>query len=176
MKKTNVRKLVLIPVMAALLAICSWIVIPFFAVPFTMQTFAIFAALLLLGGRDGTMAIALWMLLGAVGVPVFSGFGGGLAKLLGPTGGYIFSFLATGLVWWLLEKPLMGKKWGWIVLSVIGMILCYGLGTWWFVMNTSDYSVGAALGVCVLPFIVPDAAKIVLAWFIGGRVRKALHM
>ena len=88
----TVRDMAYIALMAVVIALCSWISVPA-AVPFTMQTFAVFCALLLLGGRRGTFAVALYILLGAFGLPVFSGFRGGIGALLGPTGGYIVGFL-----------------------------------------------------------------------------------
>ena len=93
---------------AALIAICSWISIPA-AVPFTLQTFAIFCVLGLLGGKRGTVAIVVYILLGAVGIPVFTGFNAGLGALLGTTGGYILGFIFIGLIYWLAER-LFGSK------------------------------------------------------------------
>ena len=90
---------------AVLLTVCAWISVPL-PVPFTLQTFAIFAALGILGGRRGTWAVAVYLLLGAVGLPVFSGFRGGLGALLGTTGGYILGFLALALVYWLVTALL----------------------------------------------------------------------
>lgn len=83
---------------AVLIALCSWISIPA-VVPFTMQTFAIFLVLLVLGGRRGTMTIVVYVLLGAVGLPVFSQFGAGIGVLLGSTGGYILGFIFMGLTY-----------------------------------------------------------------------------
>ena len=88
-----------IALFAVLMAVCAWISIPF-AVPFTLQTFAVFAALAILGGRRGTLSVVVYLLLGAVGLPVFAGFKGGLAALLGTTGGYILGFLLTALLYW----------------------------------------------------------------------------
>ena len=90
-----------IAIFVVLIAICSWISIPT-AVPFTLQTFAISMTVLMLGGRRGTISILVFILLAAIGVPVLSGFSGGLGVLLGPTGGYILGFLLTALVYWLL--------------------------------------------------------------------------
>ena len=101
MKSMKLKNEIEIALFAVLLAVFSWTTIPF-AVPFTLQTFGVYVALMLLGGKKGTIAIALYILLGAVGVPVFSGFKGGVGALLGPTGGYIFGFLATGLVYILM--------------------------------------------------------------------------
>ena len=92
---SNILSMVYIALMAVIIAVCSWISIPG-PVPFTLQTFAVFSALLLLGTRNGILSITVYLLLGAVGVPVFSGFSGGLSHLVGPTGGYLIGFLVMG--------------------------------------------------------------------------------
>ena len=92
-----------VAVCAALMAVCSWISIPA-TVPFTLQTFAVFCSLGLLGGRRGTAAILVYLLLGALGVPVFAGFSGGIGILFGTTGGYLLGFILMGLVYWLGER------------------------------------------------------------------------
>ena len=92
--------LVYIALGAVLISICSWISIPT-TVPFTMQTFAVFFVLSALGGKRGTVAIIVYILLGAVGIPVFSNFTSGIGILLGNTGGYIVGFVFMGLVYWL---------------------------------------------------------------------------
>lgn len=164
-----VRSMAHIAVAAALLAVCSWLTIPF-TVPFTMQTFAVFLTLLLLGGRDGTIAIGVYILLGAVGVPVFSGFTGGISRIIGATGGYIAGFLATGGVYWLAERP--GKRWR-IPSLVAGLAVCYTLGTLWFCYVTGT-GFAAALMLCVVPFLLPDAVKLILAALLGARLRPIL--
>lgn len=172
----KVNKWALTGLMAAVMCICSWLTVPF-TVPFTMQTFAVFCALLLLGGKYGTLSVLVYMLLGAVGLPVFSGFRGGIAHLLGPTGGYIVGFLVTGLLYWTFE-PLIKKKpqLKWAALT-IGLLLCYLVGTLWFsVVYTrqgTEYGFGAILATCVLPYIIPDAIKMFLAVKLSDRVRKA---
>ena len=124
--------LVLISVSAALITICSWISIPLGPVPFTLQTLGILAVMLTIGGRRGTIAILVYLALGAVGVPVFAGFGGGVGILFGSTGGYIWGFLLIGLIYILFTR-LFGKK---IVVKVaaliLGLIVCYAFGTAWF--------------------------------------------
>ena len=100
--QTKVRDLAYIALMAALMAICSWITLPIGPVPFTMQTFAIFTAVLLLGGKRGTIAFVVYLLLGVVGLPVFSGFSAGPGVLLGSTGGYLLGFLFGDLAYWFL--------------------------------------------------------------------------
>lgn len=155
-----------IAVFAVLIAICSWISIPT-VVPFTLQTFAVFAAVGILGGRRGTLAVLVYILLGAIGIPVFAGFSGGVGVLFGTTGGYILGFLLTGLLYWGLTKAL-GEKLPIMILSmVLGLVVCYAFGTAWFMVVYAKMSgaigIGTALSWCVIPFIIPDLCKIALA-------------
>ena len=99
-----------IALFAVLMAVCSWISIPA-VVPFTLQTFGVFVAVSVLGGKRGTLAVVLYLLMGIVGLPVFAGFSGGLGVLLGSTGGYIIGFVFTALVMWLIERLLGTKTW-----------------------------------------------------------------
>ncbi len=175
--KTNVHNMTAIAACAALIAVCSWISIPT-TVPFTLQTFAVFAALFLLGGRDGTLAVLVYILLGAVGIPVFAGFTGGIGILLGTTGGYILGFLFSGLVYWASEK-VSGKMPVQLAACFLGLGVCYAFGTVWF-MNVYARASGAiglmtALSWCVFPFAVPDAVKIFLAFALAKRLKKALQ-
>ena len=94
----KIRNMVLSALFAALLCICAWISLPLGALTFTLQTFAIFLALLTLGGKWGSVSILVYIFLGAMGLPVFSGFQGGLGALFGPTGGCIFGFMLTALL------------------------------------------------------------------------------
>ena len=111
---------------AVLLAVCSWISIPF-TVPFTLQTFAVFCTLLILGGKRGTVAVAVYILMAAVGLPVLSGFRGGAGALLGTTGGYILGFILTGLIYWLSEKLLADSPVIRIAALVCGLAVCYAI-------------------------------------------------
>ena len=103
--RLRTRDLTHIALFAVLMAVCAWITIPM-TVPFTLQIFAVFAALATLGGRRGTYAVAVYLLLGAVGLPVGAGFQGGLGWLLGTTGGYIVGFLCIALIYWLMTAKL----------------------------------------------------------------------
>ena len=170
------RRMAYIALMTVVICICAWITVPF-TVPFTMQTFAVFAALLLLGGRDGTLAIGLYLVLGGIGLPVFSGFRGGLGHLAGPTGGYIIGFLFTGLAHMLLARITERSRYVLqIALLFAEHVICYLIGTVWFVTVCAKqgraYGFLAALGVCVVPYILPDLAKILLADFVSRRVRQ----
>lgn len=165
----------------ALITICSWISIPT-TIPFTLQTFAVMLTVLLLGGMRGTIAIIVYILLGAVGVPVFSGFSGGIGKLMGPTGGYIIGFLGTALVMWGFEKFLGKKLWINIAAIVLGLIVCYAFGTMWFIkLYTADdgskATLAMALSWCVIPYLIPEVIKVVLALTLGTNkaIRSVIH-
>ncbi len=174
-QKFKTLDLVYIALGAVIITVCSWISIPT-TVPFTMQTFAVFCILSLLDGKRGTISIFIYILLGAVGVPVFSGFKGGFGVLIGPTGGYIIGFIIMGLLYWLLEK-LFGRNLKIRIISLVaGLLLCYAFGTAWFIVaygrQVEAVSLGTALGMCVVPFIIPDLVKLVLAVLLASRVRK----
>lgn len=164
--KNNIYDLVLISVFAALIAVCAWITIPS-VVPFTLQTFGIFSALLLLGGKRGTLSVTVYILLGVIGLPVFSGFKGGTGALLGPTGGYIIGFVFTALVFWAITR----KRENSFVFNTLGclagLIVLYFFGTVWFVevysRKVEVVGYKAAVTMCVLPFIIPDIIKIALS-------------
>ena len=125
--------MVYIALFAVLIAICSWISIPT-SIPFTLQTFGIFVTVGVLGGKRGSFAVFIYLLLGAIGVPVFAGFTGGMGIILGNTGGYIIGFLASALIMWLMEKLLGKKTWVLALSMVLGLIACYAIGTAWFII------------------------------------------
>lgn len=162
---------------AAIIAICSWISIPT-AVPFTLQTFAVFFILSLFGGRKGTITIAVYILIGLAGLPVFSGFKGGPAVLLGPTGGYIVGFLITGILFILITK-IFGESHKVVAISLLlGLAACYTFGTIWFIKlysaENGAISAFTALSWCVFPFVIPDIIKLVLAMGLSDRIKKVM--
>jgi len=162
----------------ALLAICSWISVPFFSVPFTMQTFAVFFVVGLLGTKWGFVTILAYIGLGALGVPVFSGFGGGVGQLIGVTGGYIVGFLIAALV----SGPLcrLAKDnllWNYLAM-LAGLIVCYLFGTLWFTFVAGTFTwagFGSALMLCVVPFLAFDMAKLLLAQFLLRRLKPLVN-
>ena len=176
-KNSKTKNMVLVALFAALIAICSWISIPT-TVPFTLQTMAVFLAVGLLGGKLGSLCVLVYILLGAVGLPVFAGFSGGVGALMGTTGGYIIGFLFSALTMWLMEAFLPKKTWVLVLSMVAGLLVCYAFGTVWFrfVYLKTTGAVGwmTVLGWCVFPFILPDALKIALAAFLTLRLRKVL--
>lgn len=177
MTKSKTYDMVYIAIFAVLMTICSWISIPT-AIPFSLQTFGVFLAVGVLGGKRGTLAILVYILLGAVGLPVFSGFTGGLGILFSNTGGYIIGFLFAALVMWAIEKLLGRETWMLAVSMVFGLVTIYIFGTVWFMVfymqNSGSIELGTVLLWCVVPFMIPDLIKIVLALTLSKRLSKVL--
>lgn len=165
-----------IALFTVLITVCAWVTIPTAAISFTLQTFGIFAAVLTLGGRRGSLAVLVYLLLGAVGLPVFSGFQS-TGALLGATGGYILGFLGSALTYWLVttlvRKDTLPVR---LIACALGLAVCYAFGTAWFLLGYSggSMSLGKALSLCVIPFILPDLVKIGLAAALSQRVKKYL--
>ena len=168
-----------IALFAVVMAVCAWISIPA-AVPFTLQTLGVFLAVGMLGGKRGTLAVLIYLLLGAVGMPVFAGFNGGLGYMLGSTGGYIVGFLLSALTMWGFEAALGRKTWVLAVSMVLGLAVCYAFGTAWFMVvyarNSGPIGLATALGWCVIPYIVPDLVKIALALLLQKLLSAAIRL
>ena len=177
MSRGKTYDMVYIAVFAVVMAICSWISIPA-TVPFTLQTFGVFLAVGVLGGKRGTLSILVYILLGAVGVPVFAGFSGGIGSLFGNADGYIIGFLVGALVMWGMEKVMGRKTWALAVQMVVGLIVCYVFGTVWFMImytrSAGPVGLVTVLGWCVFPFIIPDLIKIAVALGLTKSLRKVL--
>lgn len=161
----------------ALITVCAWVTIPVFAIPFTLQTFAVAFVGALLGWKKGTAAVAVYVLMGLIGVPVFSGFKSGVAALAGPTGGYIVGFVFLALFPALANLLPVTKTAKRCAISylfmVIGLAVCYAFGTAWFVMMY-DCSVGYALMLCVVPYLAADFIKLAVAALLSVRLQKYL--
>lgn len=174
--KPKALNLTITALFAVIICICSMLSIPA-AIPFTLQTFAVFFSLFVLGGKYGTLSIAVYILLGITGLPVFHNFTGGIGTLMNNTGGYILGFLLCGAVYILMTKPISKNPIFKLFSAFIGLVLCYAIGTLWFVI-TSAQSVNftTVLITCVVPFIIPDTVKILLAYFISQRLVKITHL
>ena len=158
--------MVLASLFASLIALCSWLSIPIPPVAFTLQTFGLLLALGVLGGKWGSVSIFLYLLLGFVGLPVFSGFRGGAAAFLDPTGGFLWGFLVAGLGYWILEKA------GTLPAMIAAQLLCYSCGCWWFARYSGSFP--AAVLACVVPYLVPDGIKLWLAYTMSKKLKKAI--
>ena len=175
MSKTfSVQKMAIIALMTAVLCILAPISIPIFIspVPVSLGVLAIYLTAYVLSPLDATISVIIFILLGTFGLPVFSGYSGGLSKLVGPTGGYIIGFLFTVYI----SSIFIHMKKG-IIFDVIGMItglaLCYILGTIWFSYQQGKGFI-ASLLLCVVPFLIGDAIKIIVAVILGTQINKRL--
>ncbi|MBR4017555.1 MAG: biotin transporter BioY [Oscillospiraceae bacterium] len=168
----QVKNMALCGMFSALLAVCAWLAFPLGDVAITLQTFGVFLCLGVLGGKRGTIAIFVYLLLGAIGLPVFSGFRGGIGALMGVTGGYLTGFLFSGLVYWLLTH-LFPKH---ILPAMIaGLLVCYSFGSIWYYIMYIGTGNAATLGwilvKCVLPYLLPDTVKLLLAWQLQKKLK-----
>lgn len=167
----RLRKLLLTALFAAVLSVCGPLAIPMGTVPVTLCSFAVYLAAGLLGPRYGTAAVGLYLALGALGLPVFAGFTGGIQRLLSPTGGYLLGYLLCAL----LTGWLTHRRQGWLVPMglAVGTLVLYAAGGLWFLWQTGCGLRWAFLS-CVLPFLPGDAVKIAAATAVIFSLRKKL--
>ena len=171
------RDITLIAVMAAFLCVAGPLTVPVGPIPLSLATFAVYLAGAVLGWKRGAAAVALYLLIGITGMPVFSGFSGGFQKLAGVTGGYLVGYLFCAAITGLgVGDPREQRKFS-VPMSVVRMVagtaVLYAFGTAWFVIQTGK-TFGAALGLCVLPFLPGDTVKIIASSLISPPVRKAI--
>lgn len=170
--KSRTYILAMVAVMTAVTCVLAPMSIAIGAVPITLTNLVVYFSLYLLGWKRGSLSVLAYILIGMMGLPVFSGFSGGLGKLAGPTGGYILGFLAIAVVaGWVIDHT--NSR----VLHLGGMVLgtavCYALGTAWYCFLTHN-SLQAALWTCVIPFIPFDLAKMAAAMVVGPVLRGRL--
>lgn len=175
MRTKTTQRLTLAALMGALCAVLSQIQIPLPPVPLSLSLLAVYLSGALLGCAWGAVAIGGYVLLGAVGVPVFAGFSSGISVLFGPTGGYILGYiLCAALTGHIVHSLGFSRRALWLSMTA-GTLLCYALGTAWF-MLISGTDLCGALGACVLPFLPGDALKIALAVSLCIKLQKPLYM
>ncbi|MBP3305913.1 MAG: biotin transporter BioY [Oscillospiraceae bacterium] len=173
-RKRKIYTLTVTAVMTAVTCILAPISISIGTIPISFTNLAIYLSLFLLGWKIGTVSVVVYLLIGLTGIPVFSGFTGGVAKLVGPTGGYLIGFIPMAVVAGLvIEKT--NNRFLQFAGMVAGTAIAYALGTAWYcvVMNSG---VVAALSVCVFPFIPVDIAKIVIAIVVGSMLKTRLRI
>lgn len=174
-KRVPTTKLAMIGAMTAVICVLAPVSIPLpmSPVPISLTSLVLFMVLYALGWKAGSVSYGIYLLVGILGLPVFSGFGGGVGKLAGPTGGYLIGFIFTALVsGWMLERY-SGKMWLSVLGMVLGMLVTYLIGTIWLTRITGTDFV-EALAIGVLPFLPGDMVKIFLAAIAGPAVRKRL--
>ena len=175
-KKFTTLDMVLVGIFAAIIAVCSWITVPL-TIPVTLQTMAVCITAALLGTKRGVLTVIVYLLIGLVGVPVFSNFSAGAGRLIGPTGGYLIGFIFMALTIGVLTEFLGDKIWVYVISMILGIAVLYAFGTAWFIIvynrgNADTVSVSGALAACVVPFIIPDIIKVALATFFCTALKK----
>lgn len=171
----RIRNITQCGIFSALLCLCAWLSFPLGDTAITLQTFGIFLCLGTLGGKRGTIAILVYLLLGAVGLPVFSGFRGGVGTLFSTTGGYLTGFLICGLVYWLLTSLFPRRT---LPAMVAGLLVCYLFGSLWYYhiyVVGSSATLGLIVAKCVLPFVLPDLAKLLLAYHLSKKLQSFVY-
>lgn len=168
----KIRKITRCGLFVALLTVCAWLCVPFGQIPFTLQSFGVCLCLLLLGGKWGSCAVLVYLLLGAAGAPIFSGFRGGLGTLLGPGGGYLWGFLLMALLFWLISAKFPKGK---ILALILGHIVCYAAGSlWYYLVYLHGSGIEGFMGIMlqsVAPFLLPDGIKLAMAVALEKKLR-----
>lgn len=170
-QKIRTKQMVLIALMTAVTCVLGplSIPLPFSPVPISLTNFAIFLAIFVLGMKSGTISFIIYLLLGAIGVPVFSSFRGGLQVLAGPTGGYLIGFIFLALIMGFALEHFDRKLVPTIIGMIIGMAVCYAFGTVWLAKLLSlSFKEGLMMGV--IPYLPGDAAKIIIAAIVGPKL------
>ncbi len=159
-------ELVFIALCASLTVVCSFIYLPFGSVNFTLQVFAIAFSGFLLGAKKGTLATFVYVLLGLIGIPVFSGFQGGISALFNITGGFILGFVPLAFFSGIKKHPLL--------FSFLGLLICHVFGVTVFCLVTGR---GVLEGIILasLPYILKDVVLVLLAYKTSGVIKKRMN-
>ncbi len=164
-------QLVLTGIFAAVTAVCSWISIPLPSmIPINLAILGVLLSAGCLGFKCGTMSQIIYVLLGAIGVPVFAGFSGGFHVIAGPTGGYIIGYILCAMVVGFVSSRTK-SVWALLGSMIAGVLVCYIFGTIWYI-HLMNISFVAGLAQCMVPFLPGDALKIAAALFLITRLRK----
>lgn len=180
MRSQRIIRMTEIALMSAVLCIVSpfAIPVPMSPVPLSLATFGIYVTAMLLGAKRGAVCVLVYLLLGMAGLPVFSGFSGGPGVLFGPTGGYLIGYVPCVVVTgWMPERIPNGKSGiGCVVSMCLGTAICYLCGTAWFlVVMIEGYTVAQALLVCVVPYLLFDIIKILVAAGVSSLIKRNLR-
>ena len=174
MSKSKAYPIVLVGVFVAIISICAWISVPMVPIPITLQILGVFITASILGAKLGTVSIIIYILLGAVGLPVFSNFTGGFGILLSPTGGFIIGFIFTALTVGIItsfKNSILTNT----LAMLLGLLLCYTFGTVWYCIYANVDFITAVL-ICVVPFLIGDAVKIATASILVTKLKKHIKI
>lgn len=171
-RRSRIQALTLTALMTAVTCVLAPFSLSIGPVPISLTNLVIFFSVYLLGWKRAAMSTAAYLLIGLIGLPVFSGFAGGPGKLLGPTGGYLIGFVPMAVIAGLLLRRTERRALQFLAMAA-GMAVCYAFGTVWF-CAVMDATAAAALGACVLPFVPFDAVKILIALSLCPVIKKRL--
>lgn len=177
-KSSGIARLCRVAIFVALMCISAWIQLPLGQIPFTMQLFGIYLALLTLGGVEGVAAVFGYLAVGAAGLPVFSSFTGGIGRFVDATGGFLQGFIILSVLFAVLEA-ILGKSRGARAICLTASLLVFYLwgAAYYSIVYLGGFAeIWAALTITVLPYIIPDLCKLVLASFVAVRLRRAAQM
>lgn len=163
------RDIVLIGVFAAMICVFAPFSVPVGPIPISLASFAVYIASVL-GAKKGCAAVGIYILIGALGLPVFSGFSGGISKIAGLTGGYIIGYMFCALLSGIIIERAGQKKSAYPMAFIIGTAVLYAFGTAWFMIQSGN-GLYESLLACVIPFLIGDAVKIAAASVIVYRMR-----
>lgn len=181
MKRENkIFNMIITAVFAAIIAVGAITSLSVAAVPFTLQSFAVFLALGTIGWKRGTVSVGVYLLLGLVGAPIFAGFKSGAGVLFGPTGGFLIGFVFMGFAYggisFLLKKTRLNGLWIKLISFSVSNVVLYVFGCLMFAVlylkKLDAASFSAAFSACVIPFLIPDFIKIIAAALISHQLEK----
>lgn len=172
-KKTSVYKLTAIALMTAVLCVLAPLSVPIGPVPVSLATFVIYLFVYIFGTGMSTASVAVYLLIGLIGIPVFSGYTAGVARLAGPTGGFLVGYLLVTIVGGLILDKIKRNVLMGVAAFLVSTILLYALGTAWYIVLLGG-TIAEALMVCMVPFIGVDIVKMVAAAAVGAVIRKML--
>jgi len=169
----STRDMVFTALFAAVLCAVAPLSITIGPIPLSFATLVIYLAAGALGWKHGVLAVVIYVLMGAFGLPVFSNFEGGFHKIAGFTGGFIIGYIPCALITGAFVEVFRKKIWSYVLGMVIGTTILYTCGTAWF-MHVTGNSLAVSLAACVTPFLIGDTMKIIIACIVAPQLRSAL--
>lgn len=167
----SVRKLTLTGVMAAIMCVLAPLAVPIGPVPITLATLALYLVGAVAGEKYGTVSVMIYILLGMVGLPVFSGFAGGFSRVVGVTGGYIIGYIPCVYICGIILRAAKRRIWAYPLAMLSGTVALYVFGTGWYSLQTGNTFAGGLM-ICVIPFLPGDMVKIILASVFSYEINK----
>lgn len=171
----KIKDIAIISVAAAMICVVSPVSIPIGDIPISLATFIIYLIAAIIGPKKGTISVLVYILVGIIGVPVFSNYRAGISVIVGVTGGYIVGYIPLALLTGIFTYKFKNKIWMYPIGMILGTIVCYFIGTVWYMFNTHNNLMGSLL-VCVVPFLLFDLIKIVLSSVLAYLMNKKLSL